>query len=76
MDTTQMFSSERMNKQTVEHLHNGVLLSNKKQLNLDTLNILDELKGIMLSKEKKPISKGYIVYGSINMSPKVKKLQS
>lgn len=76
MDTTQMFSSERMNKQTVEHPHNRVLLSNKKQLNLDTLNILDELKGIMLSKEKKPISKGYIVYGSINMNPKVKKLQS
>lgn len=71
-----MFSSERMNKQTVEHPHNRVLLSNKKQLNLDTLNILDELKGIMLSKEKKPISKGYIVYGSINMNSKVKKLQS
>lgn len=52
MDTIQIFSSGRMNKQTVEHPHNGILLSNKKQLNLDTLNILDELKGIMLSEEK------------------------
>lgn len=54
LETTPMCFNGRMNKQTVVHSFSGVLLSHKKQWNVDILHILDDLKGMMLCEEKSP----------------------
>ena len=56
-----------MDKQTVLNVHKEILLSNKKEQAIDIHDDLGECL-THYAKWKEPVSKGYILYGSIYMT--------
>lgn len=64
METTQMFFSGWMNKETMVHLYNGVPLGNKKQQTIAGHNNLNESER-HYAEWKEPVFKGSIILFSI-----------
>ena len=54
-------------KNPVLHPYHGILLGNKKEPTIDSWNNLDEPGGNH-AKQEKPISKGYVLLDSINVT--------
>lgn len=67
LETPHISFSGWMDKQTVLNAHNEILLSNKKGQAIDIHDNLDECQ-THYAKWKEPVSKGYILYGSIYMT--------
>ena len=50
VEAAQMYIGRRVDKTTMEHLHNGILLSHKKEESCTLLTVWMDLENIMLSE--------------------------